>query len=181
MNKTNKPNKKYFAILLALILFILFDTGVLISKTGIGINSAKAINSRFKNEISVWRLKRVISEVNLDNNKRLVFYENANGNVMFSILKKKWNGMWKTIDTSGELAFRSENVKVQPVSFFSGNLSGTWINCGVIYNDEASTVKFNGKDANILDMGYIRLWYSLASRDNSLKIDLYNSKGEKLN
>ena len=176
VDSIKKHNFIYF-IAIAIILIEL-DVGILIPSLGIGRTSIDAISSRFDNGTNIWRLKRIVSEINL-NNKRLVFYESYNGNIMVSILKKKWNGMWKVVDTSGEMISNSRN---NVVSTMGGNFDRVWVSCGIIYNDKVERVRLNGKDTNILDEGFIRIWYSIEEEPvNKYEVEALDYNGERLN
>jgi hypothetical protein len=173
-----KHKFKYISVIVILLLAI--DSGILIPKLGIGRTPIDAISARFDNENKVWRISRIVSEINLDN-KRLVFYENYNGNIMVCLLKRKFNGMWKVVGASGEIASNSSGLTV---STATANFVDEWVGCGVVYNDKVERVNFNGKECTIVDEGFMRIWYLIdeeAVKKHEIKVEVLDSNGEQIN
>jgi hypothetical protein len=144
---------------------------------GVAKTPEKAIYTRFKDESDIWRLKKVIADIDIDDNRKLIFYENENNAVMVSYLHKIWNGMWKVTDTSGEVAME---CRTKNISALHSNYNELWIYGGIIYNDAVYKIKNNDTEARIVNADNLRLWYLIDNKqfDGCYDIELYNSYGD---
>lgn len=174
----NKLKSAYIFFACLSIWIILWTQGYgIFDFPGLAKTPEKAICTRFKDESNVWRLKKVIADIDIDDKRKLVFYENENSAIMVSYLHKIWNGMWKVTDTSGEVAME---CKTKNISALHSNYNELWIYGGVIYNDAVYKIKNNDKEVKIVNTDNLRLWYLIDNEQfkGGYDIQLYNSYGD---
>ena len=142
-----------------------------------GVSAKTAIASKYKNETNVWRLKEIIGDINIDKERKLVFYENFDNETMVSYLKKNWIGMWKVIETNGEIPKKD---KYKNASLFGGKFNDIYIYGGCIYKNEVCKVNLCGNEAKVVHEGQRKFWYIANNEDvvkNDIELELFNSNG----
>lgn len=87
-------NKKRGIQLTTFVLFLIFmwtqGFGP-IRHYGVGDTPISSIYFGQDNDLPVWKLRKVVGQADLDTEKKIVFYENAEGSIMLSIVERKWN------------------------------------------------------------------------------------------
>jgi len=169
---------------LLLILFIAFivlnyfylDGYELIAKVAHGETIEQAINYYHKNFFD-FHLKRKIHTVDLDNNKKIIFYKGKNNCLRIALIKKYWNLRWVVLKSGGDVPFDYKQTpfwkysKYKPDMYvgYTG-LKDKEVNIlvyyGVIYNGDVEKITIDEEYAHVIREENSKIWYKILESPN---------------
>ena len=193
-----KNYKKIIFIILIGILVIfswLWTEGFGISpRYGYGSTIEKALNFWHERGKSTDGLSKIVSTVDIDKDKKLVFYETNNNALAIGLVKKKWNNKWVIIEEGREVS--ADYINYNDTQQYKDSkskrvLTWVWFNLNEIgvtlvfvYDPSVETISVGDKKAILINKNTNRyFWYSTdktyAHSHNGLNIKAYN-KANKL-
>ena len=156
---------------------------------GFGSNSKYQYGSTIEKALKTSKAN-IISVVDLEKNKKLVFYEDNKEMLWSGLIQKKWNNKWIVIANYGgvvfELPMRAALLKyIRDAKAVWGPLDMIEfdMNVGVIYDNSIAKIKVGSNDAVLIKKGDKHIWYfidktkPLSSTSDKIKFSIYDVNG----
>lgn len=122
-----------------------------------GSTIEKALKSMHDNVGYPGNLTKIAHTVDIEKNKKLVFYERDNNTLGCELPRKKWNGKWIVLSISGlELPLEApsyEGEDKSKVCWAPSDMNEFSANIGVIYDENIDKVQVAGKEAILFGKG----------------------------
>ena len=133
-----------------------------------GNNEEKALNFWYERRLSNIGVAKIISMVDIQKDKKLVFYQSNKNELWSGLVRKRWNNKWIVLEQGGGVPlFENEENKEHVLDWKWHNMNEFGLTLGVINKLNVDKVLVDGKDAVILNADNEKVWYFIDQTGSS--------------